>query len=319
MEKDDVYYLCFDDFVKHFRETDSALSEGDYIFTHSDRIIPSPIGGGHLIFDHLIIGICLEGEKSMLINFKEYKIKSPAIVFLLPNHIFKTTYESDDFRSEMIFLSREFLRGMPSINHLDMVMNMEQRPCIELTDQSLDILLEFHTLLIKHHYINEGGYRTLMVRSIAFCLFLEFGNIYLNQSPANDISTKTREMEIAEQFFKILTECNPTERRVSYYAERMCLTSKYLSSVIKKATALPIQKWINRLVIQDAMYLLKTTNLTIFQISEQLKFQSSSFFVQFFKQNTGITPLKYREDESNYTITDVHSEEGPYYKNKIIR
>lgn len=47
-------------------------------------------------------------------------------------------------------------------------------------------------------------------------------------------------------------------------------------------------------VVLEAKTLLKSTNLTILQISEELHFANQSFFGKYFKQHTGLSPMRYR-------------------------
>ena len=86
------------------------------------------------------------------------------------------------------------------------------------------------------------------------------------------------------------------DRSVSFYADKLCLTSKYLSTVIKEVTGRSVLAWINETVIAEAKILLKTSEMTVMQISEELNFPNPSFFGRFFKQYTGVTPLKYRNN-----------------------
>lgn len=82
---------------------------------------------------------------------------------------------------------------------------------------------------------------------------------------------------------------------MSFYAEKMNRTPKYLSGEIKRITGRSILEWINEAVLIEMKVQLKTTDYTVLQISEVLNFSSPSVFVQFFKHHTGITPLQYRK------------------------
>ena len=72
----------------------------------------------------------------------------------------------------------------------------------------------------------------------------------------------------------------------------MC--SSDLSNVIKELTGKSASQWIDDYVVLEAKTLLKSTNLTILQISEELHFANQSFFGKYFKQHTGLSPMRYR-------------------------
>lgn len=84
------------------------------------------------------------------------------------------------------------------------------------------------------------------------------------------------------------------ERAVSFYANKLCISAKYLSAVIKDIRAKSVLALINEAVILDAKAQLKNSNLTIMQISDSLNFANPSFFTKYFKRHTGMTPKEYR-------------------------
>ena len=94
---------------------------------------------------------------------------------------------------------------------------------------------------------------------------------------------------------KLIMNHNKQERKVAFYADKLCITPKYLSEVVKEKTKKTPIEWINDSVIIIAKTFLKSTDLSIIHISEELNFPNPSFFCRYFKKHTGISPLKYRE------------------------
>ncbi|MDR1683483.1 MAG: helix-turn-helix domain-containing protein, partial [Candidatus Symbiothrix sp.] len=86
-----------------------------------------------------------------------------------------------------------------------------------------------------------------------------------------------------------------TEKQVGFYAEKLCLTPKYLSRIIKQNTGKSAHEWLDDYVMLEAKALLKSTNMTIQQISDELNFPSQSFFGKFFKREEGISPRAYKK------------------------
>lgn len=85
------------------------------------------------------------------------------------------------------------------------------------------------------------------------------------------------------------------ERKVLYYADRLHLSASYLSTVVKRISGKTAAEWIDDYVVLEAKALLKSTKLTIQQISDELNFPSQSFFGKYFKRITGLSPKEYRE------------------------
>ena len=84
-------------------------------------------------------------------------------------------------------------------------------------------------------------------------------------------------------------------RSLSFYANKLNTTSKYLSEVVKKQTGKTAGEWIEHTVILEAKVLLQNRELGIAQVSDLLNFSDQSVFGKFFKTHTGISPLEYRK------------------------
>jgi AraC-like DNA-binding protein len=83
-------------------------------------------------------------------------------------------------------------------------------------------------------------------------------------------------------------------RNVGFYADRLSLTPKYLSRIIKEASGRSAPEWIDDYVILEAKNLLKYSGLAIKEIVYKLNFPSQSVFYKFFKARTGMTPTEYK-------------------------
>jgi AraC-like DNA-binding protein len=81
---------------------------------------------------------------------------------------------------------------------------------------------------------------------------------------------------------------------MAFYADKMCLTPKYLSKLVKEASGRSAPDWVDSFVILEAKNLLKYTDLAIKEIVFRLHFPNQSVFYKFFKAHTGMTPSEYR-------------------------
>lgn len=109
------------------------------------------------------------------------------------------------------------------------------------------------------------------------------------------ISSKTTRSEVIhDRFMALLNQYHTTERSVSFYANKMCLTANYLSAEIKNHTGKTALEWINEYVILEAKTQLKYSDLSIQQVAYRLNFPSQSAFGKYFKKYVGIGPKVYR-------------------------
>ena len=109
----------------------------------------------------------------------------------------------------------------------------------------------------------------------------------------NDAST-THDKEVFNQFLQLLSQQNQKRQRVSFYADKMNISPKYLSSICKKVSGKNPMRWITENAMQDCYSLLKDTDLSVKEISNRLGFPNPSFFGQYFREEAGMTPLAYR-------------------------
>ena len=111
----------------------------------------------------------------------------------------------------------------------------------------------------------------------------------------NDAST-THDKEVFNQFLQLLSQQNQKHQRVSFYADKMNISPKYLSSICKKVSGKNPMRWITENAMQDCYSLLKDTDLSVKEISNRLGFPNPSFFGQYFREQAGVTPMEYRTE-----------------------
>ena len=99
---------------------------------------------------------------------------------------------------------------------------------------------------------------------------------------------------LVDGFIKLVSEYHTSHRNVGFYADKLCLTPKYLSRVVRDVTGRSAPEWIDAFVILEAKNLLKYSGLAIKEIVYKLSFPNQSVFYKFFKSRTGMTPSEYR-------------------------
>jgi AraC-like DNA-binding protein len=102
-----------------------------------------------------------------------------------------------------------------------------------------------------------------------------------------------RKETLFDRFMDLVVESRGRERKVEYYASRLCLTPKYVSEAIYMSTKRHATEWIRDYVVLEAQVLLRTPGMSVQAVSEALEFANPSFFCKYFKAATGMTPLEY--------------------------
>ncbi|MEZ5005647.1 MAG: helix-turn-helix domain-containing protein [Bacteroides graminisolvens] len=85
------------------------------------------------------------------------------------------------------------------------------------------------------------------------------------------------------------------ERNVAFYADKLCLSPRYLNTLVKNTSRQTVMEWLNQAVVIESKVLLKHSDLLVYQIADKLNFPNPSFFCKFFKKMTGMTPMEYQK------------------------
>jgi AraC-like DNA-binding protein len=128
-----------------------------------------------------------------------------------------------------------------------------------------------------------------ILSSIITCISEIYANCNIHRSNV------TRRDEICKELIQLVTQYYATERKAQFYADKMGVSLQYLSTTVKQVTGKNILDIISYVVIMDAKSKLKSTNMTIQEISYSLNFPNASFFGKYFKRHVGMTPLEFRE------------------------
>lgn len=112
--------------------------------------------------------------------------------------------------------------------------------------------------------------------------------------PVEKISNSDRPMDLYNRFMELLQKDFRRHRTIKYYAQKLNISPKYFSTLIKKVSGKTAGEWIDEYVMLEARALLKCRRYTIQQISDMLSFPNQSFFAKYFKAHTGYTPTQYQ-------------------------
>lgn len=242
----------------------------------------------------VIAVICEKGTMEGTVNLRKFMAVAPCIFIVLSGQILQVEYFSGDFRGLTIIMSQKFWEGFPFDNSLEFPLSRSIRdnPSIALKQEELDSMVEFFGLMQKTIRQKENPNRAEAVKYLTMALFFGFG--YQFHQMNEDLTRRTRD-RLAENFLTLVREHYREHRDMEFYASRLHLTPKYLSKALREKSGKTGAEWIEDHVMLEARALLKSTDKSIGQISDELNFPSQSFFGKYFKRRTGMSPLEYRK------------------------
>ena len=237
---------------------------------------------------------CLQGELHVRISLKEYTLRPDMFCVIITGMIFEVLSISNDFRGFMIATRTNF---MPVTAKTTQVMSfykcLQSRHCFVLEEKEVMAFVGvYHSIKATLQELDHP-YRIPMLQSYVQILYYRMLPIVLKEEESRSKYSHTRQEEIFQRFIGEVEKHYRKERSVKFYADLLCISPKYLSTVIYKISQQLAGEWIDAYVILEAKTLLKSGGLTIQQISEQLNFSNQSFFGKFFKRCAGMSPKEY--------------------------
>ena len=268
------------------------LKERNFAFKTISEFLGKNFQGQLFVFDGLLLSICIHGTAKITIDYKEYLIGTNSMVVILPKHIYAISDCSCDLDIRMIVVSSDFLYHLPITPDFDLLKRMAIQPCTKLDQGKLEDLQKIHSIINRYDSDDKLArqIQNALIHSMILLAASSFGTL-----PLNPDRTFSRQETLVRKFFDLLIESCENKKSVSYYADKLCVTPKYLTTVIKSVSNQPAQNWINEAVLISAKRYIMTTDLTIHQIADKLHFMTASSFVRFFRTHAGCTPLDYRK------------------------
>lgn len=270
------------------------LNEDIIVFDHGVSFHMSDIYP--LRLDALVIAICTEGVGKIGIDIREYELKKNSLIVIQPkNYIYLSEY-SEDFQSSIMACSKHLVQDvLPKLTDiLPLLMHNRTEPVTDLTEEEAEGIKTF----LKFIRLKLREKKTPFLKQKVHCMLqaalYEMMDINYKKNSGKVESPKSRKEEIMAKFILSVSEDFRTQRQVAYYAHKLFITPKHLSSVVKELSGRTAGDWIENYVIMEAKVLLKTTDMTIQEISVALNFPNQSFFGKYFKHHTGFSPTIYR-------------------------
>lgn len=245
--------------------------------------------------DITIIALCTHGLGRVSIGLNEIRLEKNRFAVILPGQIFQVTEITPDFKGLFIVLKNSFFNAQ---NHFIEVMTLQkillQQHYLELPESSIPEFITIYNLIKEKIQEKENHYRSQIIQNYCSILFYDACNIFIQQDAQMAGKEKTNKEKVFEIFIKEVEAHYRKEHAISYYADKLCLTPKYLSSVIYEVSGKSATNWIKDYLVLEARALLKLGDKTIQQVSDTLNFANQSHFGRFFKHHTGMSPKEYQ-------------------------
>lgn len=240
--------------------------------------------------------LCLSGEIELSIDLNMYTLRCGDAAMVLTGSFLRLISISDNARSAFIAINSDFLKYVGSaktvIEHVNRVKSM---PVHHMENDEMKECLMIYSEIKKKLSDPDYRFKEEVAKSYIQILLCNFFDRFEQQSDrADEPQPRSRKEELFRRFIKLVKDNYLDNRAITFYADKLCVSPKYLSSVVHAISGKYATDWINQYVILEAKSMLRMEETSIKDVSNHLHFANQSFFAKFFKKHTGYTPKEYK-------------------------
>lgn len=242
------------------------------------------------INDHRI-GMVLRGELLINLNLVEKRLGAGTLVFIGPGSIINPMEFTPDLEIYGFGLSARFT--MPfAPGAMPAAFNGQVRD-FQLLAGEADLVTARNIVDAIWHIVHQPDYNRQTVGALVAAQMHHYDRLF-RQHEAQLEATRSREQTIFDRFIYLVNRHSQTEHHLQFYAAKMCLTERYLGTVVRQTSGTTAKAWIDRAIVMRVKAELRHTDKSAAQIADEMNFPNPSFFSKYFKRLTGLTPQDYK-------------------------
>lgn len=244
---------------------------------------------------------CLKGEIQIEINGKTFHLQKNNIIFCLPTMILNRALITPENEIRFVGFSNNFLSRLTrKEKETDKIFyKLYKTPVWHIERDETDPLFAHFYSLVKGKIADTGNrYRKEILSHLFSAMFCEMMNELLqrgiDESEQFAGFSNKRAGYVFKRFIAEVSKDGGIHRSVSYFADLLCYSPKYISSVVKQVSGRTALEWINEYAVQQIKTELKHSEKSIKEIADQFNFPNQSFFGKYVKAHLGMSPARYK-------------------------
>lgn len=288
--------------LQHFSTEFSTLGD-DYVFTRiteSDRT-NGRFSGGPVRFDGMSWLLCFNGRLDIEVNLTPATLTANSIAVTRPDSFFEVKeIDWDGLDCYVLFISKNFIRDINfDLNILGTMpipaSGVNVSPVHKISLDEAKLMKEYYDILHHNTRNADRNYSKSIARCVIAALTYQLIQIISCRIPAESQDRpRSRRSVYVNDFVELVHEHHRKERSVAFYADKLFISPKYLSLIIKEALGRSAAEIIDDYVILEAKNMLRFSGKNIQQVSYELNFPNQSSFGKYFKHIVGMSPSEYQ-------------------------
>lgn len=279
------------------KEETRILGVGGRLLTYKEIINAN---NDSVYWDGLLVGVVTHGTAQMEVNYKPYELSVGNLFLLYPDRLHRFKVCSENFVAECMTVSKDYMHEMDSAamvsRRAKYGVRLFANPIFPLSTEQMTKLLE--RMRSTEKAIENS--RHLYYKEVVLCqinlFYLDLSDIFdrhLGNRKRKE-NGQNRHDALIDAFIVLLMQYFKEHHNVEFYAQRLHLSTHYLTLLVKKTTGKSVSALIYGLLYNEACQLLTHSRLSVGQIALRLNFSDQSAFRKFFKRKSGVSPLEFR-------------------------
>ena len=243
-----------------------------------------------------VVFICTSGRMDMHIDLTHYTLTDGYTALVLPGSFFQMETIQKGTQCLFMAISPDFINLIGNVKTgIEFGRKLKENPVHHPEPQELSESIAIYQGLKKKLANADYMFKEEVAKSYLRIMQCNVFQKFITETGKQQESKPTsRKEELFMKFLATVKEHYMKERSISFYADKLCISPKYLSSVVYEVSGNYATHWISQHVILEAKTMLREKGVSIKDVSNRLYFANQSFFAKYFKQHTGYSPKEYK-------------------------
>lgn len=241
--------------------------------------------------------LCSRGGFGFTLNQRELTAHAGDTVFIPEDSFFAVTSEEENMQATVLFYQVEPIRSV--IGNLVLFMypysQQSKEPCYVWSTNEEEDIARYISLIDSTLFVEDNIFTQYEQKLLLLALTHRLCSVYTRKliSKKDNVGHKN---EVFIKLIQLIDKYYMQERGVEFYADKLCLSPKYLSAISKSVCGYTVQELVFKAIMCKCISLLTNTQMSIQEIAYEMNFPNASYFGTFFRKQTGMSPMQYRRD-----------------------
>lgn len=243
---------------------------------------------------------CRRGSAEVTVDMHRGEVRRNTLILLLPGATLMFTDRTEDFRMTFCAFSRDLFaeaafRLEPAFFH-----TLRENPISYPTARIVEGAETWLQMAAYTYRDRRNVFRNTIMRNRLQNVVLEcYDKMQRYASMQSRMpETTTRQTELFQRFVALVHEHCSHAREVAFYADKLCISTRYLSGIVRSVARISAKEFIDHSVMLEIKMLLQSTDLSVQEIAYRLHFPDQSYLGRYFKKHTGESPTEWRNTKN---------------------